>query len=978
MAEKRLKASIIIGGLLDGSLRDALSSTKNGFRQIGDAMRGAQREQRHLKQEIRSLATAGQSVSDTTRRYNLLTESIDRARAASSRLRLAEARRGRAEQTSSRLQSGAVRVGAVGAAGVVPIVSGVRAAQEMQTETARVEGLGLGEKATREALNFARTVRGYGTSQVAAVELMRDALAAFGNVEDARNAIPTLEKIRFGNQALYGSERGGENTRQFMDMLRVIDSRGGATSRAEFARQSDHIQRVISATGNRVTAEQWRELVQHAGIAGKSMSNDAFYYQLEPLINDMGSGSTVGTGVRALYNDLYQGHTTVRAARNLEHLGLIGDRTKVRYDKAGQTAQLNPGALLGADLFRTSQFDWMRKVLIPQLAKHGITDRQAVLDTIGSIVTNSTGATTLGNMYTLQPQIERDENLASHAHGVDETYQAGQRTTTGQQIGAHSQIDDLRLRLGTQLLPLYTSALQRANDALSRLNSFTERHPALARNLALGIAGGTAALLVATPVMIGAGAALNAYAGFALLAARREAMLTAATLANNTATEAAAVAQGASSAASVASMVRFSGWKPLLGSVRSSFRRLGQTLRSAGKWEGPLGIALGRATFRAALLAGAVRKIGLGRLALRGLMMAIEPIGVLLSGLLSPIGLAVGALVVGAVMVHRYWQPIKAFLGGMWSGFSEGVAPAVGQVMAHLRPLGAMLTTAAHWVMNLLSPVKQSAGDFQAAQSAGVRFGHSLATAMSGALDVLGHIIDGLGWMMRNGGRAIAWTQSTVSRGWHWLTGPQNGQEVDQGNAGGLVPGQTPVAPLAPSPVVSVMPIVPASPANANSVPAPAPAPVNVLRVTSQAQPTPVNVLPATPQVQAASVNVLPAAPQVQAKPVTVLRVNPQVQPAPITVQSQAPTVNVQAGEAQPIVTSPSQLPVAPDPVQLPAIPEITHDNRRTIHRDGDTHTHHYHIHQQPGESSDDLARRIQQAQQRNERTRSTLFDQAD
>jgi len=651
----------------------------------------------------------------------------------------------------------------------------------------------------------------------------------------------------------------------------------------------------------------------------------------------MGSGSTVGTGVRALYNDLYQGHTTVRAARNLEHLGLIGDRTKVRYDKAGQTAQLNPGALLGADLFRTSQFDWMHRVLIPQLAKHGITDRQAVLDTIGSIVTNSTGATTLGNMYTLQPQIERDENLASHAHGVDETYQAGQRTTTGQQIGAHSQIDDLRLRLGTQLLPLYTSALQRANDALSRLNSFTERHPALARNLALGIAGGTAALLVATPVMIGAGAALNAYAGFALLAARREAMLTAATLANNTATKAATVAQGASSAASVASMVRVSGWKPLLGSVRSSFRSLGQTLRSAGKWEGPLGIALGRATFRAALLAGAVRKIGLGRLALRGLMMAIEPIGVLLSGLLSPIGLAVGALVVGAVMVHRYWQPIKAFLGGMWSGFSEGVAPAVGQVMAHLRPLGAMLTTAAHWVMNLLSPVKQSAGDFQAAQSAGVRFGHSLATAMSGVLDVLGHIIDGLGWMMRNGSRAIAWTQSASSRAWHWLTGPQSGQEGDQGS-GSNVPVQSPVAPLTPSPVASVMPATLPEPAKSNAAPAP------IAKV----------------------------------EPIAVLRVTSQVQSSPVFVQPRAPTVNVHTGEGHSVQAAAPQPPVALDPVQLPDIPDVTNDNRRTIHRDGDTHTHHYHIHQQPGESSDDLARRIQQAQQRNERTRSTLFDQAD
>lgn len=972
MAEKRLKASIIIGGLLDGSLRDALASTKNGFRQIGDAMRGAQREQRQLKQEIASFGSAGRPIDEAKKRYDRLTDAIDRARAASSRLRQAEERRRHTEQISGRLQSGAARVGAVGTAGVVPLVSGIRAAQEMQTETARVEGLGLGEKATREALNFARTVRGYGTSQVAAVELMRDSLAAFGNVEDARNAIPTLEKIRFGNQALYGSERGGENTRQFMDMLRVIDSRGGATSQEEFARQSDHIQRVISATGNRVTPEQWRELVQHAGIAGKSMSNDAFYYQLEPLINDMGSGSTVGTGVRALYNDLYQGHTTVRAARNLERLGLIGDRTKVRYDKAGQTAQLNPGALLGADLFRTSQFDWMRKVLIPQLAKHGIKDRQAVLDTIGSIVTNSTGATTLGNMYTLQPQIERDESLASHAHGVDETYQAGQRTTTGQQIGAHAKIDDLRLRLGTQLLPLYTSLLTRANDALSKLNSFTDKHPALARNLALGFAGVTTALLVATPLMIGAGAALNAYAGFAQLATKRTAILTAETLINTAANEAATVVQAESSAVSVASMGRIGGWGRVWRAATSPVRAAGGVIRSVIRWFGPMGTILERAALRVGSFVGSFRRIGLGRLALRGLMMVIEPIGAALSALLSPIGLAVAALVVGAVLVHRYWQPIKAFFGGLWSGFSEGIAPAVGQVMTSLQPLWDMLKTAGSWVMGLLSPVKQSAGDFQAAQSAGVKFGHALADAMSDALKVVKSIIDSIGWLIKNGGRAVAWTEGAVSRGWHWMTDPKKG---DQDNGGDNAPGQPTVAPLVPSPVASQVPVTLSLPANSNTASAPvgkaSPAPASVARVNPQMQPTSVTVLPVTSPVPPAPVNVLRVNQQVHPTPVTVLPAASQALPAPANLSR----ANLQG---QPIAVPQALDPIAPPPASLPEIPEVTNDNRRTIHRDGDTHTHNYHIHQRPGESSDDLARRIQQAQQRNERARSTLFDQAD
>uniref|UniRef100_UPI0018D3AD30 hypothetical protein n=1 Tax=Gluconobacter thailandicus TaxID=257438 RepID=UPI0018D3AD30 len=83
--------------------------------------------------------------------------------------------------------------------------------------------------------------------------------------------------------------------------------------------------------------------------------------------------------------------------------------------------------------------------------------------------------------------------------------------------------------------------------------------------------------------------------------------------------------------------------------------------------------------------------------------------------------------------------------------------------------------------------------------------------------------------------------------------------------------------------------------------------------------------------------------------------------------------VSVQA--PSPVIVPPAQVPA---PVQLPEIPEVTNNSNQTIHREGDNHTHHYHIQQQPGESADALARRIHQTQQRNERGRASLFDQAD
>lgn len=41
----------------------------------------------------------------------------------------------------------------------------------------------------------------------------------------------------------------------------------------------------------------------------------------------------------------------------------------------------------------------------------------------------------------------------------------------------------------------------------------------------------------------------------------------------------------------------------------------------------------------------------------------------------GPIAVAVGALTAGALVVRKYWQPISAFMGGMWDGSGPSSAP---------------------------------------------------------------------------------------------------------------------------------------------------------------------------------------------------------------------------------------------------------------------------------------------------------------
>ncbi|UUS15870.1 phage tail tape measure protein [Stenotrophomonas sp. CD2] len=53
----------------------------------------------------------------------------------------------------------------------------------------------------------------------------------------------------------------------------------------------------------------------------------------------------------------------------------------------------------------------------------------------------------------------------------------------------------------------------------------------------------------------------------------------------------------------------------------------------------------------------------------------------------GPIAVAVAAITAGALLVRKYWEPIKAFLGGVWEGLSGAGTAAMGELMRAVEPL---------------------------------------------------------------------------------------------------------------------------------------------------------------------------------------------------------------------------------------------------------------------------------------------------
>ncbi|KIX70138.1 hypothetical protein [Burkholderia pseudomallei] len=550
--------------------------------------------------------------------------------------------------------------------------------KKIQNERARITALGLGDQATKDAEKYVRSMKMMGVSTSDNMTLMRDALSIFADEHHAQMVMPTLAKMKFANEAMFGAEDAHANEEKFMNMLKVIELRGGTKDEATFRNEANMVQKVLSATGGRVGGDEWRNFIQTGGVAAKQMRQDAFYYQMEPLIQEMG-GHAVGTGLMSMYNNVYQGKTTVKAARELVNLGLI-KKEGIEYNKMGQVNHFKTGALKGSDLLRASPLEWLEKVFLPQLAAKGITDPDKIKDVIATVFTNRTAANLATTMVMQRDQIHKNEKLNTGAYGIDEMHKLASEQTPGKELDARAKLRDLLNEIGERIAPMYNAALDQTRALADNLLKTIQAHPQATK------------VIVA---LVAAFAALLAVLGtFTIVLA---------------------------------------GVLGPLAVVRFSMATLGI---QGGILSRALGI--GAAAWR---MFGAAA-MGAGRLLLT-----------------TPIGLYAAAFAVAALLIYRYWGPIKAFVAGALAAIGKALAPMRGAFLAALQPLGRALaaakpmwdwlgralSTAAGWLGKLFAPARASADGLSAAAAAGRGFGAVLGVVLRAALAPLAWLGRALG-----------------------------------------------------------------------------------------------------------------------------------------------------------------------------------------------------------------------------------------
>lgn len=257
MANKRLNATITIGGAISGSLRAAVGSTTAMMRGIGGTVRELEKRQRLLGESISTFGKLGKNVDALRAKYAATIKTVDQLRAAQKRLadheKAVEANKAARKNYRSKIGEAA----ALGAAVVLPGAAAIKRSSDFNYELQAigntadmtraqigalgVEILSISDKAGKSAQDVQRAmgflVAGGMDADVARRVLLpvgRTATATASEIEDVAKAAFTLNDAMKINPAQMQKaldilvQSGKEGNFEFKDMAAELPVLGAA------------------------------------------------------------------------------------------------------------------------------------------------------------------------------------------------------------------------------------------------------------------------------------------------------------------------------------------------------------------------------------------------------------------------------------------------------------------------------------------------------------------------------------------------------------------------------------------------------------------------------------------------------------------------------------------------------------------------------------------------------------------------------
>lgn len=691
------------------SLRTRLSRlTETYGRQTTQLRTAAQAVRQHGV----NLTTGSGAIQSAIRRTEQYNQALERERRQLAATQKAQARYEQAKETAGKLRGagmgmmlGTAAAGYAGGSFLAPAIG-------FDEEMSRVQALTRLNKDSSQMGDLRAQAKKLGaetafTSRDAASGQAFLAMAGF-TPEAIQAALPGVL-----NMALAGG----------MDLGESADISSNILSQFRLdPKEMDRVSDVLTAAFTRTNTDLMNigEAMKYAGtgMAGLGVDVERTTAMIGVMANVGLRGSIAGTGLQTTFSRLAA--PTGKAQAALKELGV---------SVADATGKMRPAEVVLSDIYKsikkygdTDQLSFFKDIAGEEAAK----SFQALVRSAGSGELQKLLADLRGSQGEAQKAAKvMADNLSGDLKNLDSAWE-----------GFRIQVEE------TADGPL-RSLTQGLSDMITAASTWVKENPRLTQTIIL-VVGGTLALVaaigaasLAMGILIGPLAKLQL--GFSLLTGGRGLL----------GTIAAFRTLGTVAGPAMASV---RGWSVVLSGIAPNLGRISAILPAVRS--GLLTAFLSPG----AVLGSLTKSIGMLLLRLTGLPAiwgmitgAISALGGALSFLLSPIGLIGAAFVAAGLLIWRYWEPIKAFFLGMFTGVMQAISP-LRDTFATFSPIFDMISNGVksvwQWFTNLLSPIQTSKETLDKCTSAGVTFGNVLGGAINLVLTPAKILLDTLGWIL--------------------------------------------------------------------------------------------------------------------------------------------------------------------------------------------------------------------------------------
>lgn len=450
------------------------------------------------------------------------------------------------------------------------------------------------------------------------------------------------------------------------------------------------------------------EVVQRVGAVGMSAGlTEIQVASLGTALLAGGAGPEIAsTALKNLTNAMTKGKAATKAQRDaFDAIGFDAE------EMAGRMQENAPAAI---------------KSVFQALKDSPVEEQSALMSQLFGEESKGAIAPLLKNLDNLDKAFDLTADKTKYAGSMQKEYDVRSKTTANNTVLLRGKINRLGINFGAVLLPAVNAVLTPIGAVINLVSAGAEKFPVLT-TVVVGAAAGAATLTAATV----AGAYAFSFAKDVILKVKL------AHIAMKKATIGTTIAQKASAVTTKATAAAQWAWNAALGAKAFTFAKARVVALTAAQ-----NAAAAAARILAATQAG---------------------LGAAMSVAFGPVGLIIAAVAAGAILIYKYWQPIKAFFIGFARGVSAAMAPmkaAFAPILSFISPVtnavGAMFGTIKGWASAMLSPFKaivsgikglftQSEAGVATAASIGERIGAGLV----GGVKFVFMNFTPLGWIIK-------------------------------------------------------------------------------------------------------------------------------------------------------------------------------------------------------------------------------------